>query len=86
MTMIYVILEGEDRIPILTATTLEKVEELLKEYMGMGTKFPNSKVEYLGFKPYDNKYYDIFQGVYSFKTEDGIETFIRYEMAINDLN
>jgi hypothetical protein len=86
MALIYVILESEDRYPVITSTSLEKAKELLDEYMGMGPKFPESKVEYLGFTPYDSTYVDPYEGILTYKSEGEIQKFIRYCMSIDELN
>jgi hypothetical protein len=83
MALIYTILDLEDRIPILTATTIDKVEKLLNEYIGLGI---DKTVEYIGFFQYDSKYGDIYEGYYEYKTEYGQEKFIRYCMSIDELN
>jgi hypothetical protein len=85
MSLIYVIIDKEDRIPILTATSLKKAEELLNEYMGISPKYPDCKAEYVGFKAYDSEHPDIFEGVYTYKAEWGIQEFIRYCMVVDDL-
>ena len=81
MNLIYIIIDAEDRTPVLTATTKAKVKELLDEWMG----FPNSEgIEYLGFNPYDDRgYHDIYEGEYSYKNGDDVQTFIRYSMAVD---
>ena len=83
MALIYTILDLEDRIPILTATTIEKAEELLNEYMGIVI---DKSIQYVGFFEYNSKYGDIYEGYYEYKTDYGQEKFIRYCMSIDELN
>jgi hypothetical protein len=89
MSFIYVILDFEDRVPVLTATTKEKVEELLHEYMGYNK---DPQIQFAGFKPYDyNTYYEIYEGVYKYNKIDSNNlvdesyTFIRYCIPIDTL-
>ena len=87
MALIYLIVEDEDRIPILTATSMEKAKNLLDEYMGMPPYYEGKDVEYLGYKPYDSKYGgDIFEGVYKYRFEGEIQEFNLYCMEIDALN
>lgn len=82
MALIYLILDLEDRIPVLTATTIDKAKNLLDEYMGIGI---DKNIEYIGFFEYESKYGDIYEGYYEYKTQYGQEKFIRYCMMIDDL-
>lgn len=83
MALIYVILDLEDRIPVLTAKTIEKTEQLLDEYMGVGV---DGNVKYVGFFQYNSKYGDIYEGYYEYETDYGQEKFIRYCMSVDELN
>lgn len=83
MALIYTILDLEDRIPVLTSTTIDKAKSLLDEYMSIGL---DKTVEYIGFFTYNSKYGDIYEGYYEYKTEQGLEKFIRYCMLIDELN
>lgn len=82
--MIYVILDKQDRIPVLTATSIDKIKELLDEYMGLGK---DNNVEYIGFVPrYDmTEYFDIYEGSYVYKYNEEQQCFIRYCMNIDIL-
>ena len=87
MTLIYVILDSDDRIPILTTSSIEKAELLLNEYMGVEGPIVDESVEYIGFEPYDDRgYYSPYEGEYKYKTEDGEQRFIRYCMGLDTLN
>jgi hypothetical protein len=87
MTLIYVILDSNDRIPILTASSIEKTELLLNQYMGVEGPIVDESVEYIGFEPFDDRgYYTIYEGEYKYKTEDGEQRFIRYCMGLDTLN
>jgi hypothetical protein len=81
MKTIYLIVDAKDRIPILTATTLEKVKELLDEWMG----FPQEGIEYLGFNAYDDRgYHGSYEGEYSYKNGDDMQTFLRYWLSVDE--
>lgn len=86
--LIYLILDQEDRIPILTADTLEKAKELLDEYMGLGL---DEDVKYLGYTRFDTEYADIFEGTFKYLTkyifdkEPKEEKFLLYCMGLNDV-
>jgi hypothetical protein len=82
MALIYLIVDKEDRIPVLTATTMDKSKLLLDEYMGLGF---DKEVEYIGFFPYDTEYTEIYEGVYKYKSQYGIQEFIRYCMPIDEV-
>ena len=87
MTLIYVILDSNDRIPILTTSSIEKAELLLNQYMGVEGPIVDESVEYIGFEPYDDRgYYSPYEGEYKYKTEDGEQRFIRYCMGLDTLN
>jgi hypothetical protein len=87
MTLIYVILDSNDRIPILTASSIEKAELLLNQYMGVEGPIVDESVEYIGFEPFDDRgYYTIYEGEYKYKTEDGEQRFIRYCMGLDSLD
>ena len=86
MALIYFINDREDKIPILTATTLEKVKQLLDEYMGLPPYFEDKDVEYLGYFPYDSSYPDIYEGTYKYRDGNEIQEFGLYCMEINALN
>lgn len=83
MALIYFIVDDEDRIPILTASNLEKVLTLLDEYMGFG----NEGVEYLGFEEFDNcGYPDIYEGMYKYRTDyAGEQKFLRYCLELDKI-
>ena len=86
MPLIYFVNDREDKIPVLTATTLEKVKQLLDEYMGLPPYFEDKDVEYLGYFPYDSKYPDIYEGTYRYRYGDEIQEFGLYCMEIDALN
>ena len=87
MALIYLIVEDEDRIPTLTATSMEKAKNLLDEYMGIPPYYEGKDVEYLGYFPYDSKYGgDIFEGTYKYRFEGEIQEFNLYCMEIDALN
>ena len=86
MALIYFVNDREDKIPVLTATTLEKVKQLLDEYMGLPPYFEDKDVEYLGYFPYDSKYPDIYEGTYKYRYGDEIQEFGLYCMEIDSLN
>ena len=87
MTLIYVILDSNDRMPILTASSIEKTELLLNQFMGVEGPIVDESVEYIGFEPFDDRgYYTIYEGEYKYKTEDGEQRFIRYCMGLDSLD
>ena len=87
MTLIYIILDSKDRIPVVTASSIEKAELLLNQYMGVEGPIFDESVEYIGFEPFDDRgYYTPYEGEYKYKTEDGEERFIRYCMGLDTLN
>jgi hypothetical protein len=87
MALIYVILDSNDRIPILTASSIKKAELLLNEYMGVEGPIFDESVEYIGFEPFDDRgYYTPYEGEYKYKTEDGEQRFIRYCMGLDSLD
>ena len=87
MTLIYVILDSNDRMPILTASSIEKTELLLNQYMGVEGPIVDESVEYIGFEPFDDRgYYTPYEGEYKYKTEDGEQRFIRYCMGLDSLD
>lgn len=86
MALIYFVNDREDKIPVLTATTVEKVKQLLDEYMGLPPYFEDKDVEYLGYFPYDSKYPDIYEGTYKYRDGDEIQEFGLYCMEIDALN
>ena len=87
MTLIYVILDSNDRIPILTTSSIEKAELLLNQYMGVEGPIIDESVEYIGFEPFDDRgYYTPYEGEYKYKTEDGEQRFIRYCMGLDSLD
>ena len=87
MPLIYLIVEREDRIPTLTATSMEMAKNLLDEYMGLPPYFEDKDVEYLGYFPYNSKYGgDIFEGTYKYRYGDEIQEFGLYCMEIDALN
>jgi hypothetical protein len=87
MPLIYFVNDREDKIPVLIATTLEKVKQLLDEYMGMPPYYEDKGVEYLGYEPYVSKYGgDIFEGIYKYRFEGEIQEFNLYCMEIDALN
>ena len=86
MPLIYFVNDREDKIPILTATTVEKVKQLLDEYMGLPPYFEDKDVEYLGYFPYDSSYPDIYEGTYKYRDGNEIQEFGLYCMEINALN
>jgi hypothetical protein len=80
-------LDSDDRIPILTTSSIEKAELLLNEYMGVEGPIVDESVEYIGFEPFDDRgYYTIYEGEYKYKTEDGEQRFIRYCMGLDSLD
>lgn len=87
MALIYLIVGRGDKIPTLTATSMEKAKNLLDEYMGMPPYYEGKDVEYLGYEPYNSKYGgDIFEGVYKYISEGEKEEFNLYCMEIDALN
>ena len=86
MALIYFINDREDKIPVLTATTIEKAKQLLDEYMGMPPYYEDKDVEYLGYEPYDSSYPDIYEGTYKYRDGNEIQEFGLYCMEINALN
>ena len=87
MSLIYFVNDREDKIPVLTATTLENVKQLLDEYMGMPPYYEDKDVEYLGYEPYVSKYGgDIFEGIYKYRFEGEIQEFNLYCMELDSLN
>lgn len=87
MTLIYLIVDREDKIPVLTATSMEKAKNLLDEYMGMPPYYQDKDVEYLGYEPYYSKYGgDIFEGIYKYRFEGEIQEYNLYCMEIDNLN
>ena len=86
MALIYLVNDREDKIPILTATTVEKVKQLLDEYMGLPPYFEDKDVEYLGYFPYDSSYPDIYEGTYKYRDGNEIQELGLYCMEINALN
>ena len=86
MSLIYFVNDREDKIPVLTATTLEKVKQLLDEYMGLPPYFEDKDVEYLGYFPYDSSYPDIYEGTYKYRDGNEIQEFGLYCMEIDALN
>jgi len=86
MALIYFVNDREDKIPVLTATTVEKVKQLLDEYMGLPPYFEDKDVEYLGYFPYDRGYPDIYEGTYKYRDGDEIQEFGLYCMEIDALN
>jgi len=86
MTLIYLIVDREDKIPTITATSMEKAKQLLDEYMGLPPYFEDKDVEYLGYFPYDSKYPDIYEGTYRYRYGDEIQEFGLYCMEIDALN
>ena len=86
MALIYLVNDREDKIPILTATTVEKVKQLLDEYMGLPPYFEDKDVEYLGYFPYDSSYPDIYEGTYKYRGGNEIQEFGLYCMEMNALN
>lgn len=87
-TPIYVILDKEDRKPVLTADTFDKAKELLDDYMGIGI---DDDVEFIGYEKYENEYFDIFEGIFTYKTnykfdnEPRQEKFLVYCMGLNEV-
>ena len=86
MPLIYFVNDREDKIPVLTATTLENVKQLLDEYMGMPPYYEDKDVEYLGYFPYDSSYPDIYEGTYKYRDGNEIQEFGLYCMMIDELN
>jgi hypothetical protein len=86
MALIYFINDREDKIPVLTATTVEKAKQLLDEYMGLPPYFEDKDVEYLGYFPYDSSYPDIYEGTYKYRDGNEIQEFGLYCMEIDALN
>ena len=86
MALIYLIVGREDKIPTLTATSMEKAKNILDEYMGMPPYYEGKDVEYLGYEPYDRSYPDIYEGAYRYRYGDEIQEFGLYCMEIDALN
>jgi hypothetical protein len=89
-----VITDKEDGVPIILASSIEKAEELLFEYMGLGspTVGDDESVVFLGFKKMEySEFEDSYDGYYSFKTKYGFDTdytiqnFGRFTMYLDQL-
>jgi hypothetical protein len=82
----YLILDGEDKFPVLIADSLEKVLAMLDEYTGFGTD-PTTK--YLGFTEFDDcGYPSSYEGCYTYEININgktlKDTFLRYYVHLND--
>ena len=86
MSLIYLVIEKIDSIPILTASTREKAKELLDEYMGLPPYFDDKNVEYLGYFPYDSKWPDIYEGDYKYRDGEDIQVFSLFCISLDKLN
>lgn len=76
MKFIYLI-KDEDGCPIFTATTIEKCESLLREYLGE---------DFSEFVKYDDRgYFDVYEGFYVYEKKGIKEVFSRYYLPIDDL-
>lgn len=87
MSLLYVAIYKDGECPIAVTDSIEKLEILLQEYMGMGPNWQGEhQAEYIGFTQYDDRgYIDPYEGYYTFKDKDGISTFKRYCMGLNEL-
>lgn len=87
-TPIYVILDKDDKRPILVADTFKKAKDLLDEYMGIDM---DEDVQFIKYEKYENKYFDIFEGTftyltnYKFDNKPREEKFLVYCMGLNDV-
>jgi len=67
--LIYVVIEKEDNIPIITASTFEKAQQQLSDYMGWENPIHVDSVKYLGYKKIEySEFEDALQGVYTFES------------------
>lgn len=86
MKNIYVIVNELDSKPIIVATSIEKAEELLHQYINYG-KDPN--IKYFGFMEYNTEYSTPCDGIYTYYIEDKNKeyeiVFILYCMKINEI-
>ncbi len=80
MNTMYFIVHEKWGIPICSATTLQRVLELLNEYMGIGVD-PTSK--YIMFEPNND---EVNQGSYYYENEYGSHRFIMYCMPTDELH
>ena len=60
----YVALNEDGNKPIMTANTFENLLNGLNEYYGVGK---DESAECLGFRPYNTKYPDDYEGYYEYK-------------------
>jgi len=88
MKAVYLVLDKEDKAPILVADSKEKVKDLLDEYMGLEV---DEDIKYVGFEKYDSEYYSPFEGTFTYLTnypfdkEEKEEKFLLYYMVVNDV-
>jgi len=86
MALIYLICDSEDRIPIMVASSVEKIELLLNQYMGVEGPIIDESAEFIKYLPYNGQYADIYEGVYKYRSNDGEFEFLRYCMVLDGLN
>jgi len=60
----YVALDNDGNKPIMTANTFENLLKGLNDHYGIGK---DESAEYLGFRPYNTKYPDDYEGYYEYK-------------------
>ncbi len=82
MTSVFLIQRGEDRKPIITASTLEKAEALLNEYMGIDVD-PSAKYHGFDMWEYNGGYPSNYLGNYRYTDSDGESFFLLYCLPID---
>ena len=87
MSLLYVAIYKDGECPIAVTDSIEKLEILLQEYMGMGPNWKGEpQAEYVGFSPYDDRgYVNPYEGYYTFRDKWGTQHFKRYCMELNTL-
>lgn len=80
--LVYLILDAEDRIPILISSSLEKLKHLLHEYMGVSESAEYPK--YLGYEEFDDRgYYSIYEGNHKYHDGESEIEFLQYCMPVD---
>ena len=78
MTYKYLVTDS-DRKPLFLSDTIEKAEELLKEYIGFGDYTSSVK-----FSPYNSKYGgDDYQGKFYTINTDDVDIYLVYYIPLN---
>ena len=79
---VYLILDAEDRIPILISSSPEKLKRLLHEYMGVSDSAEYPK--YLGYEKFDDRgYYSIYEGSHRYHDGDSEVEFLQYYLPVD---